>query len=281
MKEDQNFGGEWTQKKLNCLKKYLIAYQEALKNKSFFHKIYIDAFSGTGERCEKLEDGQIKFFEGSVSIALGLEKQFDEYFFIEKDLKKCQKLEALTLEKGVEDNVRICNSDANIKIPELCNKLASQNYNRGIIFLDPFACNVSWETIETIAKTKILDMWYLFPTGATLRTMPKRKGQLIKQKGWAKKLNYIFGTEDWQTLYQKNPQENLFGDDDQLREDMDEVEDFFHNRLKEVFPFVANSPMRLLNSKNTPLFSLFFAVSNPSPAAGKLALKIADNLLKG
>lgn len=276
----QEFGGDWTEKKLDRLKKYLIAYQEALKYKPF-RKIYIDAFSGSGERCETLENGEIKFFEGSARIALELERKFDDYFFIEKNNENCNKLELLIKEKGAIENARICKGDANVKIPKICENITKDKiFNRGIVFLDPFACNVSWDIIKIISKTEILDMWYLFPTGAVLRTMPRNEMQLRNKVGWTDRLNFIFGTEDWRLLYKQGQQQDLFGYNDFLRANVDEVEDFFHNKLKNLFPFVCEKPMRLLNSNNAPMFSLFFAASNPSEKAGKLALNIANHLLR-
>ncbi len=43
------FGGDWTDRKLEVLAKYLQRYTTALKNTPL-HKIYIDAFAGTGYR---------------------------------------------------------------------------------------------------------------------------------------------------------------------------------------------------------------------------------------
>ena len=60
--------------------------------------------------------------------------------------------------------------------------------------------------------------------------------------------------------------------------DVDAIEAFIDGRLKTVFPAIAK-PRRLLGPRNVPLFSLFFAVSNPSPAAISPALKIAGFLL--
>lgn len=287
----QNFGGDWTERKLDCLKKYLTAYMVALKDKHF-HKIYIDAFSGTGGRYEEieeyseLEETQISFFEGSASIALGLDQKFDEYHFIEKDPKKCKNLTELVEGSGLSNIAHVHPEDVNIKVPEICatrfhKKIVGTWGSRGIIFLDPFSCQVSWDTVRSIAATKAIDMWYLFPTNAVLRTMTKELSKLEKQSGWEEKLDYVFGSNEWKSsLYRENPQGHLFGERDHLRLGIDDVEKFIVKKLKEIFPHVANKTLRLCNSKNSPLFSLFFAVANPSPAAGKAALNIANSLLK-
>lgn len=46
---EHQFGGKWTTVKLKVLSHYLQSYTTALK-KTRFHKLYIDAFAGTGYR---------------------------------------------------------------------------------------------------------------------------------------------------------------------------------------------------------------------------------------
>src|SRR4051794_16773486 len=71
-------GGDWTRIKLGCLQGYLEAYATALKNFGF-QRIYIDAFSGTGEPYKIgsfvddaqptaliIDESQVEFFDGSV-----------------------------------------------------------------------------------------------------------------------------------------------------------------------------------------------------------------------
>ena len=48
----QQFGGNWTDEKLDRLRQYLAAYQQALKEQPF-ERYYIDAFAGTGYNTPK------------------------------------------------------------------------------------------------------------------------------------------------------------------------------------------------------------------------------------
>ena len=53
MNISHQFGGSWTEDKLNRLKKYLEAYMKIFKGNvkaSWFTTIYVDAFAGTGYR---------------------------------------------------------------------------------------------------------------------------------------------------------------------------------------------------------------------------------------
>lgn len=76
----QQFGGGWTQTKLDIFTNYLEAYLLALKNQKF-GKIYIDAFAGTGEIVTQDEEVLI----GSAKRALSAKNLFDHYYFIEAD----------------------------------------------------------------------------------------------------------------------------------------------------------------------------------------------------
>jgi hypothetical protein len=56
------------------------------------------------------------------------------------------------------------------------------------------------------------------------------------------------------------------------------MEAFVRKRLESLFPSVLK-PKRLYGPTRAPMFSLFFAVSNPSSAAIKVANDIAQHLL--
>jgi hypothetical protein len=61
--------------------------------------------------------------------------------------------------------------------------------------------------------------------------------------------------------------------------DIDSIEAFVIAKLKAIFPHV-EKPARLLGSTKAPLFNLFFAMANPSPAAIKVGSAIARHLLQ-
>jgi hypothetical protein len=60
--------------------------------------------------------------------------------------------------------------------------------------------------------------------------------------------------------------------------DYTSIGNFYKNRLKTLFPGVAEKPKVFYNSKGSPLFQFFFAVGNPNGTP--TALRIAEYLLK-
>jgi three-Cys-motif partner protein len=150
---------------------------------------------------------------------------------------------------------------------------------RGVIFLDPFGASLEWETLTVIAATKALDVWYLFPLSSVFRNAPHALEKLTPDKRAS--ITKILGTSEWEfEFYRAARPSGFFGIERKAKRtvNVDAIEAFMDRRLKTIFPAVAK-PRRLLGPRNVPLFSLFFAVSNPSSAAIKPAMKIAAYLL--
>ncbi len=284
----QQFGGDWTVEKLERIRKYLAAYVTALKKKNF-QTFYVDAFAGTGYNKVKVQQDSTqlemvfselteqetkKFVEGSARIALQIQPPFNKYIFIEKSQSRFAELEKLKTEFPERaSSLAFVNEDANIYIKKFCNGM--RNNERAVIFLDPFGMQVSWGTIQAIASTKKVDLWYLFPMGMGVNRMLKRDGNINEE--WRRLLDEIFGTPSWyNTFYQPNPQLNMFGGDPGVIKDANEdsIKNYVIARLQTAFPQVAKNPLVLRNSKGSPLYLLCFAAENP------LALKIAGDILK-
>ncbi len=97
------FGGGWTQRKLEVLKKYLQAYTKIFERNPrarFYSTSYVDAFAGTGtlrrpalgglaKLLPELQENEKEFRKGSVTRELEVDPPFDNYVYIEKDAKKC------------------------------------------------------------------------------------------------------------------------------------------------------------------------------------------------
>ncbi|MCK7547152.1 three-Cys-motif partner protein TcmP [Marinobacter koreensis] len=278
------FGGPWTQLKLDVFRDYVRFFTTALKNKNF-NLHYADAFAGTGNQNLKTEEGQpVLFpeedFEGSVRVALSLNESFQVYHFNDISEEFCQQLHRLSGEyPGVD--VRITQLDANDFVREFCAGLGSND--RAVLLLDPYNTELDWESLKVVASSQRIDLWLLFPLSTLLRMTP-RDGNRIRPE-WEATLNRLLGTDRWITeLYKPKeaPQiEDMFGAEPESeveRLNVDGVSKFVKNRLSEQFPFVSD-PVTLRNN-NSPLFLFFLAVSNPSNVAIGLARKVSGQIIK-
>lgn len=274
-----SYGGSWTQEKLNILKAYLDAYTTALKNQPF-SLVYIDAFAGTGyvELASQDDSDVVTFIHGSAARAAEIDdKPFDKLIFIEKDTDRCDELANLKNTYPSRD-IQIENSDANNFLRELHWDWKGW---RGVLFLDPFATQVEWSTIEKVAGFNALDIWILFPVFAISRMLPKSRRPEDVVEGWAARLRKVFGDESWRDLYSETPQGNLFGDVEHGREPgIDGLLRIYKGKLVELFGerFLWESRI-LRNSKNAPLFDFLFCVGNTKGIAP--AKRIAEYILKG
>lgn len=277
------YGGVWTKKKLKVLGKYLDAYTTALKDQPSrnnpFRLIYIDAFAGPGwwntkSEYEMEEYGEFQsLHKGSPRIALEIhDKPFDRLMFIEKDPEYSSELSRnLSKEFSVRD-INIIQGDANIVIPKICDKL--KYMDRAIVFLDPYATEVTWSTVKSIAETSKIDCWILFPLMAISRMMPRKKRPSLALQT---RLDLIFGGSHWKDLYGPASQQSFFDEKREERPIQNAISELYHKQLNSIFEKVAPTRGILCNSQGSTLFELLFAASNPTGA--NLAVKIADHLL--
>ena len=287
------FGGNWTEIKLGLLSKYLAAYRQVFTGNAkarFFTTWYVDAFAGTGSRFqseaktpnlgifdEVYEDAESsQYKDGSARIALGLTSPFHRYLFIEQSTKRADELQDC-IKKDFPELLQRCelkNDDANAVLRQWC-KERDWSKERAVVFLDPYGMQVEWSTVETLAATKGIDLWYLFPLGvARMLTMD---GNI--EESWRKRLNTLFGTSEWGSrFYQTRVQDGLFGQYEEVVRDatVQNIQGFIKERLATQFVAVADSRV-LRNSKSSPLFALCFAASNVKGAP--IALKIAQGIL--
>ncbi len=269
------YGGSWTVEKLNILESYLDAYTTALK-KQPFKLVYIDAFAGTG--YVEFQDEDVKYLiDGSAARAAKInDKPFDKLIFIEKDRERCRELEKLRQEHP-DRNIQIENLDANDYLKKL--RLDWNNW-RGVLFIDPFATQVQWSTIETIASFNALDTWILFPTSAIARMLPTSKMPDDVMTAWADRLKIVFGDESWRVLYHEPLQMSFLGKDTQVR--IPGVEDListFKKNLKGLFDKRFLDKSRTLTTRTkSPLFEFLFCVGHPKGI--KVAKRIANHILE-
>jgi len=287
MTQQETFGGNWTQDKLERLARYLSAYVKVFKNQHWAKTIYVDAFAGTGKIPVKkikhentplpdIIDPEVQeFLTGSAEVALGIEPPFGQYLFIENSTKKFRELESLK-EKFPDraQRIEVMKADANDYLMEWV-KRTNWTPTRAVVFLDPCGMQVEWRLLEALAGTKSVDLWLLVPIGMGVNRL-LTQGDLPPQE-WQDRLTAFFGTDEWlEEFYKPVAEENLFGfatPDVQKVANYDALAAYFVKRLKTIFPAVAPNPLTQRNSKNSPMFMLCFAAQHPK------ALEIATYIL--
>jgi three-Cys-motif partner protein len=293
MASEHQFGGSWTEKKLDSIRKYLHAYGQIFAGNvkaSWYRTIYVDAFAGTGYRTTPKrhraaanplfnDEDAISFQKGSAIAALEVEPSFDQYVFVELSENYGKELEKLRLNfPGKASKIHVVQKEANAFLQSWCTA-TSWNNTRAVVFLDPYGMQVHWMTIESMAKTQGIDLWILFPLGQAVNRLLTRNR--IPGGAWADRLTAFFGTDEWRSaFYRPKRQLTFFGPSDNFEKmaDFASIGKFFVDRLETVFAKVARNPKPLYNTRNVPIFLLCFAAANPK--GGSTAVKIAQNILE-
>lgn len=294
MDAGQTFGGGWTEEKLELLTKYLKAYVRIFTSNPrarLLHTVYVDAFAGAGYiRRRQTDTNQIDLFEeltaddaqgfikGSAARALELSPGFGEYLFVERDPERFKELETLK-KKHPGKRISVENVEANEYLRAWCGR-TDWRRTRAVIFPDPYGMQVDWSLVEEIAKTKGIDLWLLFPLGAAVMRLLKKREP--PPRTWADRVTTVLGTDAWRDeFYKSRRSDTLFGPEEIEEREVDYqgVADFFLSRLGAIFARVARNPRVLKNSRNCPLYLFCFAAGNPKGAP--TAVKIAQDILGG
>lgn len=285
------FAGLHTKAKLDKLAAYLEAFLKVFKKKAWAHTIYIDAFAGTGTApiaaksgpVLPLDDAAAEFIVGSARRVLEQELSFSEYVFIEKGRKNARELEQLkTAYPNKASRIRIEKADANEALQAICAK-TDWTKGRAVVFLDPFGNQVEWKTIEAIAKTKAVDLWYLFPAGLGVHRQISGKATFDRDK--ERSLTSLLGTADWKQAFiaQEERPADLFGHAGSTSVKAvtpASATQFMIERMRTVFAGGVLDEWLELGPRGHHSYSLLFACANPSPKANALALKLARAVLR-
>jgi three-Cys-motif partner protein len=263
--------GEWSEIKLEIIKEYAGAYTSILSKKAWCEGYaYIDAFAGAGKNISKTTGD---FVPGSPLNALSVRPSFTEYYFIDLDSEKVEELERLAVDNP---SIKVHHGDCNEKlVDEILPNLTFNTYKRALCILDPYGLTLEWRTVEFAGRIKTIDIFINFPV------MDINRNVLFEDLSRAteddiKRMNTFWGDGSWQEiLYRK--QSDLFGETHQIKkEGYRYLALAYRERLLSIagFKFVPE-PVLMTNTKNGPLYYLFFA--SPQQVAEKIIVDIFDN----
>ena len=175
-------------------------------------------------------------------------------------------------------DIFVVETDANRAIQDEIGKV-NWNGKRAVMFLDPYGMEVEWATLEATAATKAIDVWFLFPLAGLYRQATRKSGDIDKSKRTA--ITRILGSDAWEgELYSDLGQRDMFGGGEKQRtEDVKGLERYAKERLETIFPKVPG-PLALPRNEKPQRYSLFLCISNPAPAAIRLATSVAVHIFK-
>ena len=279
------WGGPWTEKKLEAFLKYVWSYLTIMKKFPYWKTIYFDGFAGSGTREKqskpelmqqlKITPEEERIYKGAAERVLDFEKlSFDYYYFIDKNDKSLKKLKAKFEKQFKEKSIVYRSGDANHQILELAKALRTKDY-AALIFLDPFGMQIDWSSIAELKGTRS-DVWILIPTGIIVNRLLDRAGKLK----FSNKLQSFFGLsiEEIKThFYKENKIQTLFGEDEMITkvsQPIEKIARLYVVQMNTIWEYVTDEPLVLKNRNGSPIFHFVFASNNSN------ATKIAKQVIQ-
>lgn len=276
------YGGDWTIVKLIVLEKYSSAFTRILRYKprpnNRFTLWYFDGLAGSGAVDVKQGRFAGRTVKGSARLALEVsDRRFDRIRLIDSRRENVDDLRLL-LSAHSERDAQAIRGDVNDLVHKFLADLSAGD--RAVVFLDPFATEVKWSTVEAVAKSKKCDVLLMFPASA-VRRMLRRVGE--PEARLIQRLDEVFGTRSWKDDLYHIPEDPVLSDEFAWLESdkgFEAIVRYYRDRLRAVYERVVplDFPLRWDQMRpSTQLFELMFAASNPSGA--KLATDVAESIM--
>lgn len=270
------FGGNWTETKIEILVEYAQAYLTIMKNRGYYKLLYFDGFAGSGFIVKnKKEKVEITIGAAKRIVEISNPKPFDEYYFVEKDPNNYELLKSNTKDIFPDKTIHVVNDDCNKKLLDLANYLRKPEHKsyRTLAYIDPCGMQVEWRSIECLRGLP-MDVWVLVPTGLGVNRLLKKDGTITE--AWLNKLQKFLGMprEEIEAFFYSKTQ-TLFPDVVDVKKvkgAIDKSAELYGTKLKEVFQFVSR-PYELKNSTQSIMYHLFLASNNSN------AVKIGNDIV--
>lgn len=275
------FGGDWTENKIEIIVEYAKAYLSIMNvyaSKYSWKLLYFDGFAGSGFIKKGKEENQ-KLIVGAAKRILEIEepRPFDLFYFVEKDIENANNLKENTELQFPKKNIHIVNTDCNEKIKSMSEFLAGPKGKKykALAYIDPCGMQLNWDSLETLQKLSV-DVWILVPTGMGVNRLLKNDSNISDT--WVSKLETFLGMDKDSIIkhfYKEKVSHTLFGEETTTSKEDKAIEKsalLYQERLAKLFSFVSE-PYVLKNRSNSIMFHFFMASNN------KQAVKIANDII--
>lgn len=271
------FGGDWTKKKIEILVEYAKAYLTIMNKHRTFKTLYFDGFAGSGFIAKDTQFG-VDITVGAARRILEIDepRPFDVYYFVEKVPKNFKLLEQNIKEVSRKKMIHLVCEDCNKKLIDLATFLRNpKNKNfRTLAYVDPCGMQLEWRSIENMRGLPV-DLWVLVPTGMGVNRLLESDGDI--SDSWTARLETFLGlTKDEIKNYFYRESDTLFPEIKEIEKEknaIDKSAKLYQKKLREVFKFVSK-PHELKNSTNSIMYHLFLASNNET------AVKIGNDIVR-
>ncbi|MBU0486537.1 MAG: three-Cys-motif partner protein TcmP [Bacteroidetes bacterium] len=285
---NDEWGGPWTEIKLETFSKYVEAYLRIMNKNPFWKTIYFDGFAGSGSKEKEtksdlyrqleISEEEERTYKGAGERVLSLDNSnsFNFYYFIDKEEKSLEKLKA-KLQTIIDNSGRTVvfrAGDANMNIKKLAEALRTNEY-AALILLDPFGMQIDWDSFKELKNTRS-DVWVLVPTGVIVNRLLDKFAKL-KHINKLESFFGLSGAEIKAYFYKHEVVQTLFGEEEiviKVSKPIEKIANLYAKKMKTIWKYVTEEPLRLVNRNGVPIFHFVFASNNPA------AVKIANQIIQ-
>lgn len=227
--------GPWIRKKYYYLSRYLEIFTRGMHKK--WRLTFIDLFAGPG-RC--LVEATKEEVDGSALQAL--QQNFTKYIFIEQDQSCYEALSARCKKSPKYNQIILLNGDCNLITGQIINVLDHDSLN--LVFADPTRINIHFDTLKRLTSERRADLLLNIQFGMDI----KRNFARYKREGDTSPLGlFLGGGVNWE----------------KIKEPRDAVKMFKERIAGLGYSTVEFKDIEVSNTKNVPMYFLFFASKNP------------------
>lgn len=245
--------GWWTRHKLEILSDYLQAFVTATKYRSS-ERIYLDLFAGWPENTSRETGEEIS---GSARRALEVDPPFTRVCLFEFAPKAERLRKELQARYPNRPELKVYPGDCNASLARALRDLAPVNWAPTFAFIDQFAAEAHWSTLEQLARFKKpgkpkVELWILL--GHSFMSRGLRVLQDKPDDAFARRLDQVFGTDEWRDFMEARRRGRLTGSE--LR---DEFSNLMRWRLEKVLGYRETHAFTMKNTSGQPLYDMIFA----------------------
>ncbi|MBY0261393.1 MAG: three-Cys-motif partner protein TcmP [Phycisphaerales bacterium] len=202
-------GGMWTAQKLFFLCSYLVQVVRGMHGNSAFPGgiTFIDCFAGAGACRTKDADGRVHRLPGSTLIAASIRyetgnpdrpiKHFDRIISVERDPEHLDALKSRMQRVGYSGRWEIVGGDFNICTDKIAALIPARSLN--VAFVDPYSLDVHFSALESLARSRSLDLIILFSDRIDLQ----RNVELYYKSDNPKLDDFLGQRSNWRDAYDK------------------------------------------------------------------------------
>lgn len=249
--------GPWTEVKLDALRNYLAAF--TLASSRARGTLYFDLFAGAAENESRRDHRRIV---GSPLLAAGTTPAFSKLVLCELQQRHADQLRQRIAQEHPGLDVEVLGGDCNETIPVwLARADPGWRYAPAFAFLDQYAAEISWATIESLAKYKAADrtkveLWILFADGLVPRgAYGGIDGPVLDE--FATRMDEMFGTRYWRVI-RRGRVDGLLAPADFRAE----LVNLMRWRLEKDLHYRTTLPLSFVNERGTPLYTMIFATDH-------------------